>query len=66
VVNDVDYQNAIAHLTINGKDFLLRGNSTFNISYDWGIAFGTTNSDKGSSYDRIEILKHGMVTHVVK
>jgi hypothetical protein len=66
VVNDVDYQNAIAHLTINGKEFVLHGDSTYNISYDWGIAFGTTYGKAGKEYDRIEILKHGMVTHVVK
>ena len=42
VINSVDYANGVANLTINGKEVILRGDSTFLIDYDWGIKFGYT------------------------
>lgn len=65
-VVDVDYDKGIAHLKIHGQPFLLKGNSTYHIRYDWGIQFGTTNQSEGSGYDRIEIVKNGMVQRIIK
>jgi hypothetical protein len=62
---DVDYDNAVANLVINGKNFTLRGDSKYLISYDYGISFGTTNTKNGISYDRIELLKRYMVKTVL-
>lgn len=65
VVN-VDYENGEAKLMVNGREFYLRGESSFLIGYDWGIKFGVTVKSNGTrTYDRIELLKKGMVTHIV-
>jgi hypothetical protein len=63
----VDFKNGIAELIINGKPFLLKGDSSYLISYDWGIKFGYTYKGNGKRiYDRIEILKRNMVHSVIK
>ena len=67
IVNSVDYPNGIAELTINGKKFILRGDSLFLIDYDWGIKFGYTFLNNGKRvYDRIEVTKRGMVHEVIR
>lgn len=67
VINSIDYKNGVADLTINGKKFILRGDSTFLIDYDWGIKFGFTFLPDGKRvYDRIEVTKRGMVHEVVR
>lgn len=67
VVNNVDYENGIANLTINGKRFVLRGDSLFLIDFDWGIKFGYTYLPSGVRvYDRIEITQRGMVREVIR
>ena len=67
VINSVDYANGVANLTINGKEVILRGDSTFLIDYDWGIKFGYTYLPDGKRiYDRIEVTKRGMVHEVVR
>jgi len=63
----VDYKNGVAKILINGKPFLLKGDSSYLISYDWGIKFGYTFKGNGERiYDRIEILKRNMVHSVIK
>jgi hypothetical protein len=67
VINSIDYANGVANLTINGKRFVLRGDSLFLIDFDWGIRFGFTFLPDGKRvYDRIEITKRGMVHEVVR
>jgi len=67
VVNSIDYENGVAKLTINGKPFILRGDSLFLIDFDWGIKFGFTYLPSGIRvYDRIEITKRGMVHEVLR
>lgn len=63
---DVDWRNGVANLMINGKKFVLRGDSSYLISYDWGIKFGSTRLGSSSVYDRIEVLKRGMVHEVLR
>ena len=65
-VKDVDYKNGVANLEINGKPFVLKGDSSYLIGADWGIKFGFTQKSTGRVYDRIEILKRNMVHKVVK
>lgn len=63
----VDYTNGVAILKINGKEFVLRGDSTYLISYDWGIRFGYTFLANGTrKYDRIEVTKRNMVHEVIR
>lgn len=66
VVKDVDFGNGIANLLINGRDFVLRGDSEYLISYDWGIKFGSTTTSTKRVYDRIEITKRGKVQKVIR
>jgi len=65
IVNDVDFTNGIAKLNINGRDFVLRGDSTYLISNDWGIKFGYTYVNGNRAYDRIELTKRGMVQKII-
>ena len=66
-VVSVDYKNGVAKIIVNGKPFLLKGDSSYLISYDWGIKFGYTFKGNGERmYDRIEILKRNMVHSVIK
>jgi hypothetical protein len=66
-VKKVDFPNGIAELEVNGKPFILRGDSSYLIAFDWGIKFGFTVKSNGQRvYDRIEILKRNMVQKVVR
>jgi hypothetical protein len=66
-VKTVDFKKGVAELDINGKPFILRGDSSYLIAYDWGIKFGYTWQPDGKRiYDRIEILKRNMVQKVVR
>lgn len=67
LVKKVDYPNAYAELLINNKPFILRGDSSYLISYDWGIKFGfTPRADGKRVADRIEVLKKNMVKSVLR
>ena len=66
-VKTVDFKNGIAELEVNGKPFILRGDSSYLIAFDWGIKLGTTFKPNGvRTYDRIEILKRNLVQKVVR
>jgi len=65
-VMDKDFEKGVANLKINGKDFVLRGDSSYLIDGDWGIRFGTTfNKTSNTNYNRIELLKRGMVYKII-
>lgn len=67
VVKDVDFKNGIANLEINDRPFVLRGDSSYLIAFDWGVKFGFTPTADGKRvYDRIEVLKRGMVHQVIR
>jgi len=65
-IKDVDFVKGIANLNIDGKDFILKGDSTYLIAYNWVIRFGYTYNNNLRSYDRIELTKNGMVKKVIK
>jgi hypothetical protein len=65
-VENIDYKNGIAKLSISGKPFVLRGDSSFLIGYDWGIRFGSTQVGNKRVYDRIEVLKRNLVHKVLR
>lgn len=66
-VKSVDFKTGIAELIVNGKPLTLKGDSSYLISQDWGIKFGYTYKGNGQRvYDRIEILKKGMVHSVIR
>jgi len=67
VVKKVDYPNAYAELEVNGRPFIVRGDSSYLISYDWGIRLGFTPKSDGKRYaDRIEVLKRNLVKDVLR
>ena len=65
-VLDVDYNKGVAKLKINGREFILRGDSSYLIGFDWGIKFGYTPVGNARIADRIEVLKRGMVHKVIR
>ena len=65
-VINVDYAKGVANLKINGRDFVLRGDSTYLIASNWGIKFGTTFEANGNApYNRIELMKNSMVYKII-
>lgn len=67
LVKSVDFEKGIANIEVDGKPFILRGDSPFLIKFDWGIKFGFTYKPTGQRvYDRIEILKRNMVHKVIR
>ena len=63
---DVDFNNAKAKLKF-GKNILeLEGDSLFLLSGDWGIKFGSTTKNNATAYDRIELIRKGMVYEYLK
>lgn len=66
-VKDVDFENGIANLLVNGKPKTIKGESSYLIGNDWSIKFGSTfKGNMQRKYDRIEILKRGNVDSVIK
>jgi hypothetical protein len=66
-VTKIDFKNSYAELEINGKPFVLRGDSSYLISYDWGVRLGFTPKVDGTRVaDRIEVLKRNMVQDVLR
>lgn len=66
-VKSVDYKKGVAELLVNGKPLTLKGDSSYLIAQDWGIKFGYTFKGDGKrEYDRIEVLKKGMVHSVIR
>jgi len=67
VVKNVDFKKGIANLEINDRPFVLKGDSSYLIAFDWGIKFGFNPTAEGKRvYDRIEVLKRGMVHQVIR
>lgn len=65
-VINVDYAKGVANLKINGRDFFLKGDSTYLIASNWGIKFGTTFEANGNApYNRIELMKNSMVYKII-
>jgi hypothetical protein len=67
IVQSVDFNKGVAELLINNKPFILRGDSSYLIGYDWGIKFGSIKKPDGTTkYDRIEVLKRNLVEQVIR
>lgn len=67
IVQSVDFDKGVATLLVNNKPFVLRGDSSYLIGYDWGLKFGSiTKPDGSKKYDRIEVLKRNLVEQVIR
>jgi len=66
-VKSVDFKKGLADLIVNGKPVTIKGDSSYLISGAWGLKFGYTFKGNGKRvYDRIEILKNGLVHGVIR
>ena len=64
-VEFVDFNNGVAKLKYGGKDIDLEGDAVYWLNADWGIRFGSIRKGDSSVYDRIELLKKGMVVEYI-
>ena len=64
-VVSVDFVNGVASLKHKNDMILLDGDAVYWINADWGIRFGTTRSNGETIYNRIELLKKGMVVEYI-
>jgi hypothetical protein len=65
LIVSTDYENGKAIIRFRGKEILLEGDATYLIGGDWGIRLGS-NRQQSIIYDRVELLKKGMVYQVLK
>ena len=64
-VTSVDYDKAVAQITMNGKPVVIQGDSTFCAGGDWGVRFGTSETGGTSRYNRLEVVKSNLVKWVI-
>jgi hypothetical protein len=62
----VDFNNGTAKLKFDDKEIDLEGDAVYWINADWGIRFGNVRQNDKVVYDRIELLKKGMVVEYLK
>jgi len=65
-VKDKDFDKGEATVVYDGTEIPLKGDATYLVSGNWGSRLGQTNIDGGTIYDRIELLKNGMVYSYLK
>ena len=65
-VLEVDFNEATAKLKFGRKTLELEGDALFLLGGDWGIKFGSTKNDGSLIYDRIELIRKGMVYEYLK
>jgi hypothetical protein len=65
-VLEVDFNEATAKLKFGKKTLELEGDALFLLGGDWGIKFGSTNKSGSTVYDRIELVRKGMVYEYLK
>lgn len=63
---EVDFDNATAKLNFGKQILNLEGDALFLLGGDWGIKFGSTNRAGSTVYDRIELVRKGMVYEYLK
>jgi len=61
-VLSVDFANGFATVEMPfGRKVDIYGDSQFLIGGDWGVKFGTINKSGKTSYENLQLLKHGLV-----
>lgn len=65
-VLEVDFKTATAKLKFGRKILELEGDALFLLGGDWGIKFGSTRKEGALIYDRIELIRKGMVYEYLK
>jgi hypothetical protein len=65
-VTQVDFNAATAKLKFGNKIIDLDGDALFLIGGDWGVKFGSSSINGTQIYDRIELIRKGMVYEYLK
>jgi len=66
-VVSVDLNNGIAVLDYYGKEITIKGDAVYWLNADWGVRFGNIRTDSQQfKYDRLELLKKGMVVEYLQ
>jgi hypothetical protein len=61
-VLSVDFENGFATVEMPfGRKVNIYGDSQFLINGEWGVKFGTINKGGKTSYENLQLLKHGLV-----
>jgi len=66
LILETDFVNGKGIVKYLGKEIKLEGDAIFLISGDWGIRLGGNRVNEKNYFDRIELLKKGMVYQVLK
>ena len=65
-VVSVDFNQGVLEFKFQGKTVQVFGDSNYYLAGDWSIQMGSTNLNSGAKYDRIQLLKKGMVVEYLK
>ncbi len=65
-VVSVDFDNGTAQLKHKNDIIELDGDATYWINADWGLRLGAIIENGSPHYDRVELLKKGMVVEYLK
>ena len=65
-VLEVNFNEATAKLKFGRKTLELEGDALFLLGGDWGVKFGSTTKAGSTMYDRIELIRKGMVYEYLK
>jgi len=60
-VVSVDFVAGNAVITYNGIQILIEGDATYSLNGQWGVKFGSKYVDGKLVYDRLELVRQGMV-----
>jgi hypothetical protein len=69
VVASVDYDKGIATIKVGAlfpKLINISGDTIYQLGGDWGIRFGSVIQDGKNTYNRLELVRKGMVTEYLK
>ena len=60
-VVSVDFISGTATITYGKMQILIEGDATYSLNGQWGVKFGTKYLDGKLVYDRLELVRQGMV-----
>jgi hypothetical protein len=57
----VDFTMGTANISYNKNTILIQGDATYSLNGQWGVRFGSKYIDGKLVYDRLELVRQGMV-----
>lgn len=64
-VVSVDFNQGVLQFKFQGKTVQIYGDSNYYLAGDWAIQLGSTKASGEVKYDRIQLLKKGMVVEYI-